>query len=264
MGPDEDRQQGRDGEPPPVRGSRQPAAELSAWFSPPPLDGAVVLFDRPKETQTVEDRDALTAAGALVFDLTDLDQALAVLAPDHRAVVVLDLSAPAVSPHQLAQLRHRLGQGFCIVVGHNLSSAVRTRLLLGGADDSLASPYLPEELVARVAALLRRRRQDETQERARSAGLHIDVASRTVRLEDVPVTLTQREFDLLAYFLDHPDVVLTRERILSDVWGYDFGSTATVTVHVRRLRGKVEAEPGRPQRIVSVRGIGYLYRPGNG
>ncbi len=133
-----------------------------------------------------------------------------------------------------------------------------------GADDYVAKPFSPGELVARIKAVLRRTSitivPPGTAQRLHAADLDIDLESRRVLRDGTTIELTAREFDLLAHMAAHPDRVFTREQLLHDVWGYDFyGDDSTVTVHVRRLREKIERDPASPCYIVTVWGVGYRF-----
>ena len=132
-----------------------------------------------------------------------------------------------------------------------------------GADDYLSKPFSPRELVLRVASVLRRSNPPTPaalQPRV-DGTLCLDPVARTVISDGRTLSLTTREFDLLAHLMAHPGQAFSREELLSAVWGWDYGDLTTVTVHVRRLREKVETDPGRPTRLVTVWGIGYRWDP---
>ncbi len=132
-----------------------------------------------------------------------------------------------------------------------------------GADDYLSKPFSPRELVLRVASVLRRSNPPAPAAmQVRDDGnLHVDPLARTATIDGAPLSLTTREFDLLAHLLAHPGEAFSREELLSAVWGWEYGDLTTVTVHVRRLREKVEAIPSQPTRLVTVWGIGYRWDP---
>lgn len=131
--------------------------------------------------------------------------------------------------------------------------------LESGADDYVVKPFSPRELALRVAALLRRaglsREVSPHRAALRSGDVVAHSSSRSVTVSAVPVTLTTREFDLLVFFLTHPDVVFSRQDLLARVWNWDFGDLSTVTVHVKRLRAKL----GEAHRIRTVWGQGYSW-----
>lgn len=135
--------------------------------------------------------------------------------------------------------------------------------LTAGADDYVAKPFSPRELVLRIQSVLRR-----AQGVGIPAGtllhdgdLEVDPGQRVARRNGEDLRLTAREFDLLVHFLTHPGQPQSRDRLLRDVWGWDFGDKSTVTVHVRRLREKVEPDPAAPRRLVTVWGVGYYWEP---
>ncbi|HLU12105.1 MAG TPA: response regulator transcription factor [Oceanobacillus sp.] len=133
-----------------------------------------------------------------------------------------------------------------------------------GVDDYVVKPFSPRELVARVKAVLRRASSgnDAVQQPLTFSDLHIDPLRRVVTLRGEPVLLTAKEFDLLWLFARHPEQVLTRDQLINQVWGYDFdGDDSTVTVHIRRLREKIEPDPSQPTYIQTVRGVGYKFVP---
>ena len=130
-----------------------------------------------------------------------------------------------------------------------------------GADDYLSKPFSPRELVLRVASVLRRTSPPAPAAlQVREDGnLRVDPVARTATINGAPLSLTTREFDLLAHLLAHPGEAFSREELLSAVWGWEYGDLTTVTVHVRRLREKVEVNPSEPIRLVTVWGIGYRW-----
>ncbi len=134
-----------------------------------------------------------------------------------------------------------------------------------GADDYVAKPFSPRELTARVKAVLRRAAGTVSTATGPSTivvgDVRIDVPAREAFRGDELLALTAREFDLLVFLAARPRHAFRREELLEQVWGYTYGDTATVTVHVRRIREKVEADPGNPQHLVTVWGVGYRWDP---
>ncbi|MBT2472510.1 response regulator transcription factor, partial [Streptomyces sp. ISL-66] len=140
------------------------------------------------------------------------------------------------------------------------------------ADDYVTKPFSPRELVLRVTSVLRRGGAAGASAAARGAGgreagltgagITLDPATHRAAKDGRELFLTVREFDLLAHFLRHPGQAHGREELMREVWGWDLGDLSTVTVHVRRLRAKVEDDPGRPRLIQTVWGVGYRFEPG--
>nr|WP_211356195.1 response regulator transcription factor [Lapillicoccus jejuensis] len=183
-------------------------------------------------------------------------------------VVVLDVLLPGLSGLEVLRRRRDADDDSAVIVLSALGEEDDRLLGLDlGADDYVTKPYSPREVVGRVQALLRRSERLGERTGARpllprrlvSDGLWLDLAARTAGTGDGPVTLTQREFDLLAHFMGHPGEAFSKEQLLRRVWGWDFGDASTVTVHVRRLREKVEDDPSDPRRVVTVRGTGYRF-----
>jgi DNA-binding response OmpR family regulator len=175
--------------------------------------------------------------------------------------VLLDLNLPGMDGLEVCrQLRRRAATARVpiLMVTARVGEGERVTGLDEGADDYVTKPFSIKEVLARLRAVLRRASGDEG-EVLEDAGLRLDLASREVHVEGAPVVLTRKEFDLLADLLRHRGRVLTRERLLERVWGYDYpGETRTVDVHVRRLRQKLGAPV--EARIETVVGVGYRYR----
>jgi len=130
-----------------------------------------------------------------------------------------------------------------------------------GADDYLSKPFSPRELVLRVASVLRRVNPPtpSAQQVREDGSLRLDPVARIATRDGTPLNLTAREFDLLAHLMAHPDEAFSREQLLAEVWGWDYGDLTTVTVHVRRLREKIEDDPSSPAHLVTVWGVGYRW-----
>jgi DNA-binding response OmpR family regulator len=131
-----------------------------------------------------------------------------------------------------------------------------------GADDYVVKPFSPREVTARVTSVLRRTNGAAKREVGLivAGELELDLGARTATVAGEPIQLTVREFDLLAFLARQPGQVFRRRELLEEVWGYSVGDTATVTVHVRRLRAKLEHDPARPRQIETVWGIGYRFQ----
>ncbi|PIE97338.1 MAG: hypothetical protein CR979_04045 [Propionibacterium sp.] len=147
------------------------------------------------------------------------------------------------------------------------SEADRVLGLELGADDYLAKPFSPRELVLRVQSVLRRGAVQPAESSERTVvtdgDLTLDLKARKASKAGEPLPLTMREFDLLAHFVTHPDTVFSREDLMGAVWNWEYGDASTVTVHVRRLRGKIETNPADPNRLVTVWGHGYRWESAN-
>ncbi|MGW6984467.1 response regulator transcription factor [Streptomyces sp. NPDC054932] len=191
-------------------------------------------------------------------------------AEEHRPdLMVLDLMLPGMDGLEVCRrLRAREDGGRPVPVIMLTARGDEDDRILGlevGADDYVTKPFSPRELVLRVRSVLRRAQAGapagapEGGPRLAVAGLTLDPAARRAHKAGRELALTLREFDLLAYFLRHPGQVCDRERLMREVWGWDFGDLSTVTVHVRRLRGKIEDDPANPQLIRTVWGAGYRF-----
>jgi DNA-binding response OmpR family regulator len=179
---------------------------------------------------------------------------------------VLDLMLPGVNGLEVCRsLRARAPVPVIMLTarGHEEDRIVGLEL---GADDYVAKPFSPRELVARVNAVLRRAPggvdgPGVSPSEITVDDLYVDVPAREVRRAGTPLPLTAREFELLVFLARHPRVAFRREELLKHVWGYSYGDASTVTVHVRRLREKIELDPAQPRRVVTVWGVGYRWEP---
>jgi two-component system response regulator MprA len=174
-------------------------------------------------------------------------------------LVVLDVMLPGMSGVEVCKRLRAAGDVPILMLTARDATADRVVGLDSGADDYLVKPFAYEELMARIRALLRRQ-GPRTRKVLRYADLNMDLGTREVRRGEHAVDLTPKEFDLLQHLLRNPRQVLTRDRILDAVWGYDFGATSnSVDVYVGYLRQKLEAD-GRPRLIQTIRGVGYALR----
>ena len=177
--------------------------------------------------------------------------------------VVLDLMLPGMTGLDICRALRAEDERLPIVMLTALGEEDDRVLGLElGADDYVTKPFSARELVLRIGSVLRRSRPPEpAAEVLVDGGLRVDPVARRAHLDGRELALTTREFDLLAYLMAHPGRAYTRAELLAEVWGWEFGDQSTVTVHVRRLREKIEADPTRPRRIATIWGTGYRYDP---
>ena len=208
-------------------------------------------------------RSALERDGFAVDEARDGETALAKIASSRPALVVLDLGLPKLGGLEVLR-RVRSHDAVPVIVltglGEETDRVVGLEL---GADDYMVKPFSTRELVARVRSVLRRTNQAPATDRLEFDGLTVDLSSRDVLVRGVPVELRRLEFDLLAFLASSPRQVFAREQLLDYVWhsAPDWQGAATVSEHVHRLRAKIEDDPSRPRRIVTVRGVGYRFEP---
>ncbi|MGW1754444.1 response regulator transcription factor [Streptomyces mirabilis] len=217
----------------------------------------LVVDDDPTVAEVVS--GYLDRAGYVVDRAADGPAALARAAAHWPDLVVLDLMLPGMDGLEVC--RRMRGQGPVPVIMLTARGDEDDRILglEVGADDYVTKPFSPRELVLRVESVLRRSRPAAGTRPLRLAGLAVDPDARRATRNGEDLALTIREFDLLAFFLRNPGRAYSREDLMREVWGWDFGDLSTVTVHVRRLRGKVEEDPGRPRLIQTVWGVGYRF-----
>jgi DNA-binding response OmpR family regulator len=204
----------------------------------------------------------LRHAGYAVSHVGDGAAALAAVADQPPHLVVLDLMLPEVDGLEVCRrLRASDGDLPIIMLTALGDEADRVLGLELGADDYLTKPFSPRELVLRVRSVLRRggAEGEPRSEVLADGDLTVQTGPRVAHRGGAELALTVREFDLLAFLMRHPARAFSREELLDQVWGWSFGDRSTVTVHVRRLREKIEVDPAQPHRIVTVWGVGYRY-----
>ncbi|MCC5580405.1 response regulator transcription factor [Microtetraspora sp. AC03309] len=224
----------------------------------------LVVDDDPMVAEVVA--RYLEREGHLVECADDGAEALNRALADPPDLLVLDLALSGTDVLQLCgKLRgSERGQGPLIMLTALGEEIDRVVGLETGADDYVTRPFSPRELALRVQAVLRRARGASVPAGTGvlvDGDLAVDVGTHEVRLAGKEIGLTAREFDLLVHLLRNPRQVFSRSALLDQVWGWSFGDSSTVTVHVRRLREKIEADPAEPRRIVTVWGVGYRYEP---
>jgi two-component system, OmpR family, response regulator ResD len=207
----------------------------------------------------------LTRAGYTVRRAADGPSAVAearIRLPD---LLVLDLMLPGYDGYEVHKRIRALGEVPVIMLTALGEEGDRILGLQVGADDYVTKPFSPRELVLRAGSVLRRAQGGKAAQGGvasapdirRMGDLEVDVTGHKARLRGEPLALTGREFDLLAFLLAHPGQAFTRAELMRQVWGWEFGDQSTVTVHVRRLREKIEPDPAAPSLIVTVWGVGY-------
>lgn len=222
----------------------------------------LVVDDDPTVAEIVT--GYLDRAGYVVDRAGDGPDALARAAAHWPDLVVLDLMLPGMDGLEVCRRIRARGPVPVIMLTARGDEDDRILGLEVGADDYVTKPFSPRELVLRVQSVLRRTGPVQASGTLRAAGLSVDPAARRATKDGTELALTTREFDLLAFFLRHPGRVYGREDLMREVWGWDFGDLSTVTVHVRRLRGKVEDDPARPRLIQTVWGVGYRFDASDG
>ena len=207
----------------------------------------------------------LRRAGFEVLSASDGQQALELVAGQDPDLVVLDLMLPKIDGYEVTRRLRARGDTPIIILTARKTEADRIAGLEMGADDYVVKPFSAQELVSRVRAVLRRVSQPPADVQAPPLefdGLTIDTASRTVAVRGEERNLSAKEFDLLATLARRPRQVFNRERLLELVWGSaDYIDPSTVTVHVRRVREKIEEDPSQPRFIATVWGVGYRFEP---
>jgi DNA-binding response OmpR family regulator len=252
---------------------------MDAMLDAPPVTARVLIIEDDPNVAEVVAR-YLEREGYRVQVATDgragLEAALAEL-PD---LVVLDLMLPSMGGLEICRRLRSVAPVAVIMLTARGEEADRIAGLELGADDYIAKPFSPRELTARVKAVLRRAtaplaapepgvlRAGAPKAGGPEAGgpdvgpvLEVDTVAHEARLDGQLVALTAKEFDLLVHLMRNPRRAMRREQLLQEVWGFSYGDTSTVTVHIRRLREKIEADPSAPRFVCTVWGVGYRFEP---
>jgi len=244
----------------PSPSDKRPSAQAAA----PKSATVLVVDDEPTIVEIVG--RYMERAGFETYTAADGYQALDA-ATEHRPdLVVLDVMLPGIDGIEVMErLQERDGPPIAVILltarGEESDRLVGLR---HGADDYVVKPFSPAELVARVEAVLRRTAPSRTEDQPPivHGPLRVEPASRRVLLDGEEIMLTMREFDLLAFFAENPGRVFSRDQLMESVWGEPwFDDTSTVTVHVRRLRAKLDDDPAAPRFIETVWGVGYRFKP---
>jgi DNA-binding response OmpR family regulator len=223
----------------------------------------LVVDDDPTVSDVV--RRYLERDGFVVESAADGAATLAAAAARPPDLVVLDLGLPGVDGLEVCRQLRSHGPVPIVMLTARGSETDRILGLELGADDYVTKPFSPRELVLRVQSVLRRAASPAVQVPAgvfTDGGLVVNTAAHEVTIDGRRIALTTREYDLLVFFLRHPGEAFERTVLLELVWGWTYADATTVTVHVRRLREKVEVDPALPARIVTVWGVGYRYEAG--
>jgi DNA-binding response OmpR family regulator len=233
-----------------------------SWALPParsPAGGAAVLVVDDDDTVAAVVVGYLERAGHHATHVGDGASALASVEAEPPGLIVLDLMLPEIDGLEVCRRVRATYPELPVIMLTALGEAEdRIAGLEVGADDYVTKPFSPRELVLRVESVLRRTVAVRTPAPLLVAGpITVDRAARRATRNDQELALTVRELELLAYLMEHPGVAFNREQLMREVWGWTFGDQSTVTVHVRRLREKVEEDPTNPTLIKTVWGIGY-------
>ncbi|KQX14749.1 two-component system response regulator [Streptomyces sp. Root431] len=226
----------------------------------PPAARILVVDDDPTVAEVVA--GYLEGAGFAVERAADGPGALRRAGERWPDLVVLDLMLPGLDGLEVCRRLRATAHVPVIMLTARSDEEDRITGLEVGADDYVTKPFSPRELVLRVSSVLRRDRVvvgAVPRGVLRAGDLTVDPGTRRATRAGDTLALTLREFDLLTYFMEQPGAAHSREKLMRKVWGWDFGDLSTVTVHVRRLRAKIEDDPARPALIQTVWGVGYRF-----
>lgn len=222
----------------------------------------LVVDDEPTIVEVVA--NYLDRAGFETHTASDGPSAITRAIQLQADLIVLDLMLPEIGGMEVMRILREDEEVFSAIILLTSKSEESDRLvgLRRGADDYVVKPFSPAELVARVEAVLRRISPPSSERGPiRHGELVIDRSQRRVLLGNDEISLTQLEFDLLAFLASHPGQVFSRDHLMEKVWGQSVHTdTGTVTVHIRRLREKLESDPSEPSHVETVWGVGYRFR----
>ena len=223
----------------------------------------LVVDDDPTVREVVV--SYLRAAKHEVIEAADGESVELLLRDRPADLVVLDLMLPGIDGLEVCRRLRATSDVPVIMLTALGSETDRVVGLEQGADDYVTKPFSPRELVLRVESVLRRagERTEPEVGRLEDGDLVVDLSRHEATLDGRPLALTAREYDLLRFLMANPGTAYSREDLLQQVWGWSFGDQSTVTVHVRRLREKVERDSTMPERLVTVWGVGYRWEPAN-
>jgi len=228
-----------------------------------PEKSILVIEDEPSIAEVVG--LYLRRAGYQVQTLADGQAAMDLLEKRIPDLVVLDLMLPGMDGYSLTRWLRGRSEVPIIMLTSRREEMDRIAGLEMGADDYVVKPFSPQELVSRVRAVLRRGGSEKNTEAERPlevGALKIDPLARSATLNGKVIELTLKEFDMLYLLARHPRQVFSRDHLLERVWGVsEYIDPGTVTVHVRRLREKIEVDPSNPVRLLTVWGVGYKFEP---
>ena len=221
----------------------------------------LVVDDDPTVREVVT--GYLSRSGLEVVEAGDGIDALRLAADHDPDLVVLDLTLPGLDGLEVfRRLRAARGDLPVVMLTARGDESDRVLGLEIGADDYVTKPFSSRELVLRIQSILRRAAAERSPAESVplvDGDLRVDRRRHEAWLADAPLALTGREFDLLSHLMSHPGQAFSRQELMRQVWGWEYGDESTVTVHVRRLREKIEADPGRPVRLQTVWGVGYRW-----
>ena len=224
----------------------------------PAAKTVLLVDDEPTLVATLKYN--LEHEGYRVVTANDGEKAITLARIEHPDVIVLDLMLPVIDGLEVCRILRREMSLPILMLTARADEVDKVVGLEIGADDYVTKPFSTRELLARVRALLRRTTTEPDDEVLVSQDLRVDMKRREVARNETPLELKPKEMELLIHFMRNKGRAFTREQLLREVWGYDFyGDSRTVDVHISWLRQKIEQQPGKPVRILTVRGVGYRF-----